>query len=166
VSVVSRGVSLRLYTLRGVLLETLDTEPLERSKSPSTSLNSVGRSDQVGRRVGDVGSRVRVLQCLLTRVHWPSGNVNLFAKRHIERLEERVHVLPAVQLAEAAELGGDDRLESVAGAVTVDELLDMSGLDLAAVVDDLSRGVDESLGEVAGRVVDLRETEGDVTRNR
>jgi hypothetical protein len=90
----------------------------------------------------------------------------LFAKRHIERLEERVHVLPAVQLAEAAELGGDDRLECVAGAVTVDELLDVSGLDLAAVVDDLSRGVDESLGEVAGRVVDLRETEGDVTRNR
>jgi hypothetical protein len=34
------------------------------------------------------------------------------------------------------------------------------------VVDDLSCGVDESLGEVAGRVVDLRETEGDVARSR
>jgi hypothetical protein len=166
VSVVSRGVGLRLHTLRCVLLETLDTEPLERSKSPSTRLNSVGRSDQVGGRVGDIGRRVRVLQCLFARVHWPSSNVNLLAERHVERLEERVHVLPAVQLAEAAELGGDDRLECVTGAVTIDELLDVSGLDLAAVVDDLSRGVDESLSEVAGRVVDLRETEGDVTRSR
>ena len=93
-----------------------------------------------------VGGRVRRNLSLLARVDGPSGNVYLLALGDVEGLEEGVHVLPAVELADAANLGLGDGLEGVAGAVAVDELLDVGGLDLAAVVDDIAVRGNEYLG--------------------
>lgn len=112
-------------------------------------------------KVLTVGGRVRRNLSLLTRVDGPSGNVHLLALGNVEGLEEGVHVLPAVELADAANLGLGDGLEGIAGAVAVDELLDVGGLDLAAVVDDLAGWADEHLGQVQGGVVDLGEAQRD-----
>lgn len=88
--------------------------------------------------------------------------MDLLAKRDVQRLEERIHVLPAVELTEATELRGYNREEGIAGPIAVDELLDVCGFDLAAVVDDLAVGVDERLREVQCSMIDFREAEGDV----
>jgi hypothetical protein len=108
-----------------------------------------------------VGGRVRRNLSLLARVDGPSGDVYLLALGDVEGLEEGVHVLPAVELADAANIGLGDGLEGVAGAVAVDELLDVGRLDLAAVVDDLAGRADENLGQVQGGVVDLGEAQRD-----
>lgn len=161
-AVIDGGISLRLDALGGVDLETLNRETLEGSKSPGTSLNSVLGSDEVRSRVGVVGSRIRVNLTLLARVDRPSSNVDLLTSRDVERLEERVHVLPAVQLTDTADVSLADGHEGVARAITVDKLLDMSRLDLATVVDHIAIRTDEDLREVESGVVDLRETERDV----
>ena len=89
--------------------------------------------------------------------------MNLLTLGNIERLEEGVHVLPAVQLAEAAKFGLSDRLDGVAGTITVNKLLHMGRLDLAAVVDDFTRRINQRLGQVESGVIDLGETKGYVT---
>jgi hypothetical protein len=65
-------------------------------------------------------------------------------------------------LAKAAKLRLSNGLEGVASTIAVDELLDVGGLDLAAVVDDFPGGIDQSLSKVEGGMVDLREAEGDI----
>lgn len=162
VAVVDRRIGLGLDTLGSVDLQTLDGETLERSKSPCSGLDGVLRSDQVRGRISVVGGRVRVNLALLAGVDRPGGNVNLLSSRDVKALEERVHVLPAVKLTDAANAGLADRLEGVTGAVTVDKLLDVSGLDLASVVNDVAIRGDEDLREVKSGVVDLRETKRDV----
>ena len=119
-AVIRRRISLRLNALRRVLLQPLLTQPLERGKRPGASFNGVGRGDEIGRRVRDISRGVGVLECLFPRVDGPGGDVDLLAHGHVERLQEGVHVLPAVELAEATQFGGDDGEEGVAGAVTVD----------------------------------------------
>lgn len=162
VAVVRGGVGLGLDTLGGGLLQALDTEALEGGEGPCAGLVGVRRRDEVGRGVGVVGRGVRVNLALDAGVDGPGGDVDLLSLAHVQGLEEGVHVFPAVELAQPSELGLGDRLESVAGAITVDELLDVGGLDLATVVDDVSLWVDESLGEVQGGVVDLGESKRDV----
>jgi len=141
-TVVSRRVSLRFHTLRRRLLEPLDTQALERSKSPRARLNRIRRRNKITRRIRHIRRRIGILERLLARVDGPSGNVNLLSFGHIERFEEGVHVFPAVELAQATEFSLRDGFEGIASAVTVDELLDVCGLDLAAVVDDFACGVD------------------------
>ena len=66
--------------------------------------------------------------------------MDLLALGYVERFEERVHVFPAVELAETAEFGLCDGLERVACAIAVDEFLNVCGLDFAAVVDLRGKG--------------------------
>lgn len=162
VAVVRGGVCLGLDALGGGLLQALDAEALEGGKGPGAGLVGVRGRDEVRRGVGVVGGGVRVHLALDAGVDRPGGDVDLLSLAHVEGLEEGVHVLPAVELAQPSELGLGDGLEGVAGAIAVDELLDVGGLDLAAVVDDVALWVDEGLGEVQGGVVDLGEAKRDV----
>lgn len=162
VAVVRGGVGLGLDALGGGLLEALDAEALEGGEGPGARLVGVGRRDEVGRGVGVVGRGIRGDLALDARVDGPGGDVDLLPLAQVQGLEEGVHVLPAVELAQPSELRLGDGLEGVAGAIAVDELLDVGGLDLAAVVDDVSLWVDEGLGEVQGGVVDLGEAKRDV----
>lgn len=161
-AVVRGGVGLGLDALGGGLLEALDAEALEWGEGPGSGLVGVGGRDKVGRGLGVVCRGVWVDLALDAGVDWPGGDVDLLALAHVQGLEEGVHVLPAVELAQPSELRLRDGLEGVAGAITVDELLDVGGLDLAAVVDDVSLWVDEGLGEVQGGMVDLGEAKRDV----
>lgn len=88
--------------------------------------------------------------------------MDLLALRDVEGLQERVHVLPAVELAETTQLCLGNTLEGVASTIAVDKLFDVSRLDLAAVVDDFTGWVDQSLGQVESGVVNLGEAKGDV----
>lgn len=88
--------------------------------------------------------------------------MDLFATRGTERLHERVHVLPAVELTDAADISLGDRLGRVAGAVAEDQSLDMGGADLAAVVDDITRRGDEHLGRVETGKVQLGVAQRDI----
>ncbi|KAI6752059.1 hypothetical protein HG531_006755 [Fusarium graminearum] len=142
------------------VLLRLDNEAAVGS-SPGTGLNGILRSDQVRGWVSIVGGWVGVNLALLARVDRPCGDVNLLTSRDVERLEEGVHVLPAVELTNTANLSLTDRHESVASSITVDELLDVSGLDLAAVVDDSTVRTDQNLGQVESGVVNLRESQRD-----
>lgn len=162
VAVVGGRVGLGLDSLRGGLLQALDAEALEGGEGPGAGLVGVRGRDEVGRGVGVVGGRVGGNLALDARVDGPGGDVDLLPLAHVQGLEEGVHVLPAVELAQPPELGLRDGLEGVAGAIAVDELLDMGGLDLAAVVDDVAFGVNKSLGEVQSGVVDLGEAKRDV----
>lgn len=162
VSVVRGGVGLGLDARGGGLLQTLDTEALEWSEGPSAGLVGVCWRDEVGSIVGVVGCRVWGDLALEAGVDWPGGDVDLLTLADVQGLEEGVHVLPAVELAQPSDLRLRDGLEGVAGAIAVDELLDVGGLDLASQVDDVSFGVDECLREVQCGVVDLGEAKRDV----
>lgn len=162
VSVVRRRVGLWLDTLGGGLLQALDAEALEWGEGPGTGLVGVRRGDEVGCGVGVVGRRVWIDLALDAWVDWPGSDVDLLSLGDVQRLQEGVHVLPAVELAQPSKLSLGDGLEGVARAITVDELLDVCRLDLAAVVDDVALRVDEGLGEVARGVVDLGEAKRDV----
>lgn len=144
--VIRRRIRLGLDAFRRVDLQALLAEPLERRERPRARLNRIRRRNKIRRRVRHVGGRVRVHEGLLARVDGPGGDVDLLAHGDVEGLQERVHVLPAVELAEAAELRGHHGLEGVAGPVAVDELLDVRGLDFAAVVEDFAGWRDEDLG--------------------
>lgn len=90
------------------------------------------------------------------------NSLDLLALGNVHGLEEGVHVLPAVELTKTSNVRLRDRLESVTGAVTVDKLLDVGRLNLAAVVEDLTSRGDQDLSQVEGSVVNLRETHRDV----
>jgi len=87
--------------------------------------------------------------------------VDLLATGDVQGLEERVHVLPAVELTKAANVSVSDRYEGIAGAISVDKLLYVTRLDLAAVVDDIAIRVDHDLGKIASGIVNLRKAERD-----
>lgn len=87
--------------------------------------------------------------------------MNLLAKRRSICLEKRIHILPAIELPDAANLRLDDRLRRVASPVAKDEALDMRRLDLAAVIEDIARRGDQHLRDVQTRQIDLRVAQGD-----
>jgi hypothetical protein len=155
VTVVGRWIGLGLHTLGCSLLETFLAKPLKGSQGPSASFDGVRRGDKIRSWFSDVGGWVGVLECLLAGVHRPRCDVNLLALGDIEGFQEGVHILPAVELSQTSELCLGDTLESVACAIAVDELLDMSRLDFAAVVDDFTGRVDQSLGKVKSGVVNF-----------
>ena len=161
-TIVGRWIGLRLDALRSRLPETLLAQPLERSQSPGTGLNSIRRSDKIRSWLSNIGGGVGVFECLFAGIDGPCCDVDLLALGDVERLQERVHVLPAVELPEPTQLCLGDALEGIAGTIAVDKLLDVSGLDLATVVDDLTGRVNESLGQVKSGMIDLGEAKGDV----
>ena len=71
--------------------------------------------------------------------------MNLLAQGRGIRLHERVHILPAIQLADASDLRLHHRLRGIAGAVAEDQPLDVRGADLAPVVQHLACRGDEHL---------------------
>lgn len=160
--IIRRRIRLGLHALGRILRQPLLAQPLERRERPRPRLDRIRGRHQIGCRICHVSRRVWILQRLLARVHRPRRDVHLLAGGDVEGFEERVHVLPAVELAETAELGGGYGQEGVAGAIAVDELFDVRGLDLAPVVDHFAGGVDECLGEVERGVVNFGEAEGDV----
>lgn len=87
--------------------------------------------------------------------------MDLLSERGGVRLEEGVHVFPAVEVADAADLGLHDGLGGVAGAVTEDEALNVSSTDLTAVVDNITGRADHDLGGVQAGEVKLGVSEGD-----
>lgn len=87
--------------------------------------------------------------------------MDLLAERGGVGLEEGVHVLPAVEVANTANLGFHHRLGGVTGAVTEDQTLDVSSADLAAVVDDIAGRADHDLSGVQAGEVELGVSEGD-----
>ncbi len=113
-------------------------------------------------RIGIVRRRVGINLPFFPGVDRPRGNVNLLAQRHRQALEERVHVLPAVQLADTANLGVGYGDEGVAGTIPVYEFLYMGGLDLSAMIDDVAIGIDQGLGEIQRGVVNLGESQGNI----
>ena len=158
-SVVDVGILERLAWGR-VELDALLSDGLPGGKGVGASLNRVGGCDKLGQliskrlqrsgssllaggdtyiavRLGDVSIGVRILQRLLSGVQRPRGNVHLLTKRGRVALHERVHVLPAVEVSDPADLSLDNRLSSIAGAVSKHETLDVRGADLAAVVEDI-----------------------------
>lgn len=88
--------------------------------------------------------------------------MDLLAFRDIESLEERVHVLPAVQLAKTTELSLCDGFECVPSTIAVDQFLYMCRLDLATMVDDFAGWIDQSLSQVECCMVDLGKPNGDI----
>ena len=65
-------------------------------------------------------------------------------------------------LTEAAELSLCDGRKCIPGSVTIDQLLDVRWLDFAAVVEDVTGGGDEYLGQVKRRMLDLAEAHRNV----
>jgi hypothetical protein len=92
-------------------------------------------------------------------VNIPCGDMNLFAERNGVTLQEWVHVLPAVQLTNAANLRVDDHGSGIPRAIAEDETLHVSRTDLAAVVDDGAPRVDEDLRDVQAVEIQLRVSE-------
>jgi hypothetical protein len=83
---------------RGLESDTGGRDGLERCQGEGGGLNGVRRGDDVGVGIADVGVRVGVLQGRSVGVQRPGGNVDLLALGDGVGLEERVHVLPAVEV--------------------------------------------------------------------
>ena len=126
-----------------------------------SNLQFAGRDSYIGVGLSNVGAGIGVLEGLLARVQRPRGNVDLLAEGGGVRLEEGVHVLPAVEVANTTNLGLHHRLGCIAGAITEDQTLDVSGADLAAVVDDIAGWGDHNLSGVQAGKIELGVSEGD-----
>lgn len=72
------------------------------------------------------------------------------------------YVFPAVEVAKIANLSLDNANQRVTGSLTEDKLLDVGGLNLAAVVDDLTTGVDDNLSNVKAVALNLRVAQRDI----
>ena len=147
---VVHGVVFGGLTRWGLQSNTGGRNCLEGCERERASLDGVSGSDDVGVGVADVSVRVGVFGGRSVRVQRPCGDVDLLALGDGVRLEEGVHVFPAVEVADAANLGIHHHVGGVAGAVTEDETLDVGGADLAAVVDLGAKGLSQqSVLEIA-----------------
>ena len=90
--------------------------------------------------------------------------MDLLATGNVQGLEEGVHVLPAVELAETADIGICNGHEGITCAIVVDKLLDVARLDLASVVNNVSSRRYHYLCNEIGREIDLRESHGKVAK--
>lgn len=90
--------------------------------------------------------------------------MNLLAKRDGVCLQERVHVLPAVQLSNPANLCIDDHRRSIAGPIAKHKTLNMRSPDLTTMVDELARWVDHDLRSVQAVEIDFRVSQRDEDR--
>lgn len=157
-------IRLGFNACRRIFLQTIDTEALERRQGPRTRLNGLRRGDQVSPLLAGICRWIRVLPRGITRGDWPGGNVDLLATSGVQGLEERVHVLPAVELAETADIGICNGHENVTCAIAIDEPFGVAWLYLAAMVDNVSIRRYQHLCKVTGRKIDLRESHGHIAR--
>lgn len=65
------------------------------------------------------------------------------------------YVFPAVEVAKVANLSFDHTDQRVASSLTKHELLNVRGLDLAAMVDDIAIGINYNLGNIHAVALDL-----------
>jgi hypothetical protein len=174
ISVVDVGV-LEFFSGRSVELDTLGSDCLPRGKGERASLDGISRGHELGRLVSDqikcsrwesrnsyigvclshVGVGVGVLEGLLAGVQRPGSNVYLLSEGSGVSLHERVHVFPAVEVADAANFSLHDGLGGIAGTVAENETLNVSSADLATVVDDIAGRADHDLGRVKTGKVEL-----------
>jgi hypothetical protein len=174
ISIVDVGV-LKLLSGWSVELDAFGSNRLPRGKCERTGLNGISRghelrglvSDQIkcprresrnsyiGVRFRHVGVRVGVLESLLAGIQRPGGNVHLLSKGGGVRLHERVHVFPAVEVANPTDFSVHYGLGGVASAIAKDKTLDVSSADLATVVDDIAGRADHDLGRVKTGKVEL-----------
>jgi len=82
------SVVLTLFAGRSLQINALLGDHLEGSEGKRAGLDGVGRSDDVGVGVGDVGVRVRVLEGCGVRIEGPASDVDLFALADGVGLEE------------------------------------------------------------------------------
>lgn len=118
---------------------------LERCQGLRRCLDSVCWSDDVRVCVTDVGVGVWIFQGSGVRVQRPCSHMNLLSERHSICFEERVHVLPAIKMANASNFSVHHHRSGVPGAVAEDKALNMGGADFATVVDDISGGINHHL---------------------
>lgn len=87
------SVILTLLARRSLQINSLLGDHLEGSQSKRAGFNGVGRSDDIGIGVGDVGVGVRVLEGCGVGIERPSGDVYLFALTDGVGLEERAEMV-------------------------------------------------------------------------
>lgn len=75
----------------------------------------------------------------------PAGDVEINVLRVLIVAQEGLRVFPAIEATDVADGSGDDGLEGFGLAVTPVSALDVSGLDLTAMVDDCTGVIDEGL---------------------
>ena len=82
------SVVLTLFAGRSLQVDTLLRDHLEGSQSKRAGFNGVGRSDDIGIGVRNVGVGVRVLEGCGVRIEGPASDVDLFALADGVGLEE------------------------------------------------------------------------------
>jgi len=171
-----RWLTVVFLCVGGIFAYAFLGEALEGRQDVSAGFDCVGGGNDVGVGVGGVGVGVQGGTGRFVWVDGPGGDVDLgwrmslcaymlcliqraktylFTLATSIRLQEGVHVLPAVVVADSANVCLGDWLEGVTSSIAKDKLLHVGGLDLAAVVEDVAVGTDENLGEVQGGDVDL-----------
>lgn len=81
--------------------------------------------------------------------------MDLLRERRSVSLQEGIHILPVVQVSDTSDFSVNHRLSNITSAIAKDEALDVRGLDLAAMVDDISRQVDHGLSGVQAGEINL-----------
>jgi hypothetical protein len=76
------------------------------------------------------------------------------------------YILPAVQVSKGANLRLNNAVQRVAGTFAKNETFHMGGLDLAAVIDDLSKRINNDLGHVETVAINLGVAQGHVELGR
>lgn len=74
----------------------------------------------------------------------------------------KTHVFPAVEVAQVADFSLDNTVQGIAGALAENKLLNVCGLNLAAVVNDVAVGVNDDLGNVKAVALNLRVAQGGI----
>lgn len=183
VSVIDAGI-LQFLARGGIDLDSLGRDSLPRSEGEGASLDRIRGRNELGRlssvirskaHIGqhiwnsyiriclcNVGVRVRVLEGLLSWVQRPGRDVDLLSKRCSVGLHEWVHVLPAVQVSNAADLSVHNRFGGVTRSIAKYKTLDVSSADLASMIDDLSGWVYHNLGGIQTGKIDLGVAKRDV----
>jgi hypothetical protein len=91
------SVILALFARRSLQINSCLRDPLEGSESKRASLDGIGRGNDIGIGVGDVGVWVRVLQSCGVGVEGPTGDVDLFAFADGVGLEERTGMVSSLE---------------------------------------------------------------------
>lgn len=72
------------------------------------------------------------------------------------------HVFPAVEMAQIANFSLNNGIQGIAGALAKHKLLNVCGLNLAAMVDNIAIGVNDDLGNVKTAALNLRVAQRDI----
>ena len=86
----------------------------------------------------------------------PCSDVDLFSQADRVRFEERIHILPAIQLSDSSDLCIDDHARRIPRSVPEDQALDVSSSDLAAMVDYIPSRINQNLTGIQRVQINLR----------